>query len=142
MPTHFSIIHRVQFSETDMAGVVHFSNYFRWMEEVEHEFFRSLGLSVAMEHEGVQIGWPRVSASCEYLAPARFEDELELRLWVTRVGQKSLNYEVEFMCREKRIARGRISSVCCRLGPGGMESMAIPAALREKLGGEPVIGQQ
>ena len=128
MPTHFSIIHRVQFSETDMAGVVHFSNYFRWMEEVEHEFFRSLGLSVAMEHEGVQIGWPRVSASCEYLAPARFEDELELRLWVTRVGQKSLNYEVEFMCREKRIARGRISSVCCRLGPGPGRICPAPTA--------------
>jgi acyl-CoA thioester hydrolase len=134
MPNHFSISHRVQFSETDQAGVVHFSNYFRWMEEVEHAFFRSLGLSVSMDHEGIEIGWPRVSASCEYLAPARFEDEVELRLWVTKIGQSSFNYEVEFLCHEKRIARGRISSVCCRLGPGGMESMPIPGDLRARLG--------
>ena len=142
MPNHFTITHRVQFSETDMAGVVHFSNYFRWMEEVEHAFFRALGLSVSMRHEGTEIGWPRVSASCEYLAPARFEDEVELRLWVTKIGRSSLTYEVEFFCREQRLARGRISSVCCKLGPAGeaatgsvkgMESMPIPTDLREKL---------
>src|SRR5689334_19819650 len=52
MPTEFTVRHLVQFSETDMAGIVHFSNYFRWMEEVEHAFLRSLGMSVSMRHEG------------------------------------------------------------------------------------------
>ena len=47
MPTEFSIPRRVQFSETDMAGIAHFSNFFRMMEEVEHAFFRSVGLSVS-----------------------------------------------------------------------------------------------
>ena len=48
MSNEFSVTHFVQFSETDMAGIVHFSNFFRWMEEVEHAYFRSLGLSVSM----------------------------------------------------------------------------------------------
>ena len=48
MAAEFSISRRVQFAETDMAGVVHFSNYFRWMEEVEHAFFRAVGLSVVI----------------------------------------------------------------------------------------------
>jgi len=57
MAFEFSISRRVQFAETDMAGVVHFSNYFRWMEEVEHAFFRSVGLSVVMQHQGRDISW-------------------------------------------------------------------------------------
>src|SRR5687767_12254437 len=110
LPT-FSISRRVQFSETDMAGIVHFSNYFRWMEEVEHAFLRSMGLSVVMSHQGTHYAWPRVATSCEYFAPARFEDEVELKLRVTKVGDKSFNYEVDFMKGEQEIALGRMTSV-------------------------------
>jgi acyl-CoA thioester hydrolase len=129
----FTLTRRVQFSETDMAGVVHFSNFFRWMEEVEHAFFRSLGLSVSMQHDGLAIGWPRVSATCEYLAAARFEDEIELRLRITKLGQKSLNYEVDFHKGATRIARGKIATVCCALPPDGMSAISIPSAIRAKL---------
>ena len=136
MPSEFSVRHRVQFFETDMAGIVHFANYFRMMEEVEHAFFRSLGLSVSMQHEGLHVGWPRVATSCEYAAPARFEDELELKLHVKRLGEKSLNYEVEFLVEGRRVALGKMTSVCCALEPGGtMRSIAIPPAIRERLGG-------
>src|SRR5580765_2785833 len=97
MPLAFSITRRIEFAETDMAGIVHFANYFRMMEEVEHAFFRSVGMSVVMKHEGRGIGWPRVSVSCEYFAPVRFEDELELKLKVAKVGDRSVTYEVEFL---------------------------------------------
>jgi YbgC/YbaW family acyl-CoA thioester hydrolase len=129
----FSIRRRVQFAETDMAGILHFANYFRLMEEVEHEFFRSLGLSVMMKHDGGEIGWPRVAATCEYNGPARFEDELELTLRVTRVGDKSLNFEVEFSRAGNRIALGKITSVCCTLENGAMRAIPIPPDIRAKL---------
>jgi acyl-CoA thioester hydrolase len=135
MPTEFSILRRVQFSETDMAGIMHFANYFRMMEEVEHAFFRSVGLSVMMQHEGMHVGWPRVSAACDYFGPVRFEDELELKLRVIRVGEKSLNFEVDFLLAGKRVALGKITSVCCTLEGTGMRSIPIPPALREKLAG-------
>ena len=133
MPAEFSIKHLVQFSETDMAGIVHFANYFRWMEEVEHAFFRSMGLSVSMQHDGLHVGWPRVAASCEFAGPIRFEDEVELRLRVTRVGEKSFNYEVDFNLAGRRAALGKITSVCCSLEGGTMRSIPIPPAIREKL---------
>jgi YbgC/YbaW family acyl-CoA thioester hydrolase len=136
VPTEFSIAHRVQFSETDMAGVVHFSNYFRWMEMVEHAFFRSLGLSVMMTHEAVEIGWPRVACSCEYIGPARFEDELTLKLRITKVGSKSLTYEVDFLKGQAVLARGTLTSVCVALEEGTFKAIAIPEPLRRKLGGE------
>ena len=93
----FAITRQVQFAETDMAGVMHFSNYFRLMEEVEHAWWRSLGLSVFMTDETrPKLSWPRVNVACEYAAPARFEDTLELRHRVTRVGEKSVEQEVAF----------------------------------------------
>jgi len=125
----FSIPHRVQFSETDIARVVHFSNYFKGMEEIEHAFFRSLGLSVVME----KISWPRIATSCEYLLPARFEDEVTLVLRVTRVGGKSLSYEVDFLIAGQAAAKGQLTSVCCAVSPQGFSAMAIPPAIREKL---------
>jgi YbgC/YbaW family acyl-CoA thioester hydrolase len=130
----FSVTHRVQFSETDMAGIVHFSNFFRWMEEVEHAFFRSVGLSVSMQHDGLHLGWPRVSTACDFFGPVRFEDEVELKLRVTKVGEKSFNYEVDYAVAGRAVARGRTTSVCCVLEGGKMRSVPIPDAIRAKLG--------
>jgi acyl-CoA thioester hydrolase len=135
MNTPFSITRRVQFSETDMAGIMHFSNFFKLMEEVEHAFFRSVGLSVSMQHDDIHIGWPRVSASCEFFGPVKFEDEIELKMRVTRVGDKSFSYEVEFLVQGKRVALGKTTSVCCDIGAPDMRSIAIPPAIREKLTG-------
>jgi 4-hydroxybenzoyl-CoA thioesterase/acyl-CoA thioester hydrolase len=103
------------------------------MEEVEHAFFRSVGLSVSMQHDGMHVGWPRVAVSCEYFGPIRFEDEVELTMRVTKVGEKSFNYEVDFMLAGRRMALGRTTSVCCVLEGGKMRSIPIPAPLREKL---------
>ena len=135
MPPPFSILRRIQFAETDMAGIAHFSNFFRMMEEVEHAFFRSVGLSVSMQHDGMHVGWPRVSTGCEFFGPVRFEDELELRLRVVRLGGKSFSYEVDFLLAGRRMALGKTTSVCCELlADGTMRSMPIPPSIREKIG--------
>lgn len=135
MPAGFTYTRRVQFAETDMAGIAHFANFFRWMEEAEHAMFRAAGLSVQMHHDGVEISWPRVSVGCEFVRPVRFEDELTLRLRIVRLGEKSLNLEVDFMKDGERIALGKSTSVCCEVGDGRMRSIPIPAAMREKLAG-------
>ena len=135
MPSTFSITRRVQFAETDMAGIVHFANYFRWMEEVEHAFFRSLGLSVAMRHENLALGWPRVNVGFEYHGPLRFEDEVELRLRITKIGGKSLSYEVDVLLASELVALGKSTSVCCEHTPAGLKAITIPQAIREKLAG-------
>ena len=133
MPTEFTLHRRVQFAETDMAGIAHFSNYFRWMEEIEHAFFRSLGMSVIMRHGDGDITWPRVSVSCDYSGPVRFEDELDLRLRVAKIGGKSLVFEVDVMKGGVSVALGKMTSVCCTIVDGTMRSVTIPADIRAKL---------
>lgn len=88
---------RIQFHETDMAGIVHFANYFRFMEETEHAFLRSLGHAVHQSgQDGSMQGFVRVHASCEYLQPLHYEDEIELRLTITARTAKSVEYHIGF----------------------------------------------
>ena len=124
----FTYSRRVQFGETDMAGIVHFSNFYRYMEEAEHAYFRSLDLSIMQaQPDGTVIGWPRVRASCSFEAPAFFEDVLEIELSIARRGVKSLTFSIVFRRGETRIATGELKTVCCRCQPGQpFESIAIP----------------
>lgn len=123
----------VQFADTDLAGVLHFSNYYRYMEEAEHAFWRSLGNSVVLREGEDAVSWPRVATACEYFAPAHFEDDLELRLTVAHVGNRSVSYEIEFRRNGERIAIGRTTAVCCTMTGGRFGPATIPQALREKL---------
>src|SRR5437588_11616058 len=125
---------RVEFVDTDMAGIVHFSNFFRFMESAEVDFLLSRGMSVHMHWEGLGLGFPRVSASCDYLRPARFGDLLTVNVMLEKVGSKSLTYAFEFTRDEELIARGGLTCVCCRVNPdGSFVSVEVPAGLRERL---------
>ena len=133
MPGVFSMKRRVQFVETDMAGVLHFSNYFRLMEELECAFWRSLGPGMITTDGSRQISWPRVAVSCEYSEPARFEDELKLVLKIANISERSVSYEVDFLRDGKCIATGKAKGVCCAMIEDKFQAIAIPDTLRSKL---------
>jgi acyl-CoA thioester hydrolase len=126
---------RVQFADTDMAGIVHFASLFRIMEEAEHEFLRSLGLTVYEAHGGVT--WPRVAVNANFFKPAKFEDELEVRVAVKEMTAKAVTYDFLIVIGEREIATGAITAVCCRYEGGGEErrlkSTPIPEDIAEKL---------
>jgi acyl-CoA thioester hydrolase len=140
MPSEFVIQRRVEFSETDMAGIVHYSNFFRYMEAAEHAFFRSLGFSVAARPDGPQVGWPRVHATCDYFRPLRFEDEFEVRLRVAEKRSKALVYDFSFARLngseggKEEVARGRLVVVCVRKLPDGtMKATTIPEVIADRI---------
>src|SRR5262249_3836638 len=117
---------------------VHFANFFRFMEAAEVEFLRSLGLSVSMVWKGWALGFPRVAASCDYLRPARFEDVLDITVTLDKLGRKSVTYAFEFAKGGQTIARGKVSSVCCRvLANHQLESVEIPETIRAVLNQTP-----
>ena len=127
---------RVEFRDTDAAGIVHFSAFFPMMEVAEHELLRSLGIEILpqADHDDSALTWPRVSASCNYVAAARFEDQLEIRVQVGKIGTSSVRYEIRFFRDEQPIADGQLTAVCCRLRRGGgLEKCPIPTAIRERL---------
>jgi YbgC/YbaW family acyl-CoA thioester hydrolase len=141
MPYEFKMTHRVEFAETDMAGIVHFSNFFRMMEAAEHAFFRSLGFSIHDHDETGTTGWPRVSASCDYQRPLRFEDEVEIHLLVAEVRSRSIRYVFIFrkVGEEVDAARGEITAVCAGVekSMGKLAAKPIPEAIRAKISAAP-----
>ena len=137
MPAEFRLTRRVEFAETDMAGIVHFSNFFRMMEATEHAFFRSLGFTIHGHEEGATTGWPRVSASCDYARPLRFEEEVEIQLVVAEVRSRAVRYEFTFrkVADGTEVARGQLTAVCATVekATGKLVPMMIPDAMRKKL---------
>jgi 4-hydroxybenzoyl-CoA thioesterase/acyl-CoA thioester hydrolase len=125
MPTPFHTSRLVEFADTDMAGIMHFSSYFRYMEAAEHELLRNLGFSVYSEIDGDVVSFPRVAASCEFHAPARCEDVLDIDVTVERVGTKSVTYGFAFSQQGRDVATGQMTSVCCRV-PHGQPPVSIP----------------
>jgi len=132
----FKTRRRIEFADTDMGGIVHFSRYFVFMETAEHQFLEALGSNVVLVVDGKPIGWPRVSATCEYRSPARFGDLLEIGVEVRRKGAKSVTYEFKFVRDGSELATGRMTAVCCELGPDGIRAIPIPDALATALGEE------
>ena len=118
---------RIEYSDTDMSGIVHFSRFFVYMETAEHEFLRARSTSVDRTIDGVRISWPRVSATCDYKSPARFGDVLDVRVRVVRRGVKSMTYGFEFRRGDTLLAEGKTTSVCCIMHQNrGPEPVEIP----------------
>ncbi|MFN6401026.1 MAG: acyl-CoA thioesterase [Planctomycetota bacterium] len=143
----FTWSRRVEFAETDAAGIVHFSSFFLYMEQAEHALFRSLGLSIFCKRpkstsesprsatspsaptdsvepsqswasiELDSVSWPRVHCSCDFHSPAYFEDELSIDLFIERLGSKSLTYKHSIRRGQDVLAIGRVTSVCSRVDP-------------------------
>jgi len=136
MSYHFKQKRKAVFSETDLAGIVHFASFFPYMEDCEHSFYRSLGYSVTgmTDDEGTTIGWPRVNVSCEYIKPIQFEDEFEIQLVVSEITDKTINYEFNFFNNESELlAKGSVIVVCVKFSDSGMSSVPIPNSIRNKI---------
>ncbi len=138
MAYEFKVTRRVEFSETDMVGIVHYSNFFRYMETAEHGFFRSLGFSVTLNQFDLPLGLPRVHAECDYKHPLRFEDEFEIHLLVSEKKSRSLSYVFRFhklnTAPVLEVARGELTVVCVLRHPDGkMAATPIPKALADNI---------
>lgn len=136
MAYEFKVTRLVEFSDTDMAGIMHYSNFFRFMETAEHGFYRSLGFSVISRESDPPISWPRVHAECDYLRPLRFEDLVEVHLLVGAKRSKSISYLFRFRklneASPAEVARGALTIVCVRHETDGrLSPVAIPARIAE-----------
>ena len=136
MPYDFKVQRRVEFSETDMAGIMHYSNFFRFMETAEHAFYRSLGHSVVMKDVDPPLGWPRVHAECDYFKPLRFEDLVEVHMLVKEKKSKALTYVFRFYKLNgatEEVARGALTVVCVAHVNGAMRAVEMPKELADKI---------
>ncbi|WP_371226154.1 tol-pal system-associated acyl-CoA thioesterase [Roseovarius sp. 2305UL8-3] len=76
---------RVYYEDTDMAGIVYYANYLKYIERARSDWVRDIGVdqNAMREEDGVVFAVRRVEA--DYHAPAKFDDELEVRTTVQTV---------------------------------------------------------
>lgn len=147
MVHEFRCRRRVEFAETDMAGIAHFAHFFRWMEATEHELFRSLGLLLHENNEDGMFGMVRRHAACDYRSPLRYQDEFEIQLLVRRKGKRSLTYDFQFRrvpegaseALAEPVAQGRLVVVSVRRQAGEEQVQSVPlsAAIQAALEAAP-----
>ena len=132
MDSEFKYKRRVQFAETDLAGIVHFSTMFRYLEEAEHAMWREAGLTIA--DRGSDMGWPRLGAALEFRNPLRFEQEFEVWVRIAALKTRTIEYEFTIVRGQTVIAVGTMTSVCVRRqADGTMKAIEIPAEIAAKL---------
>ena len=138
MAHEFKSVRTIEFSETDIAGIVHFSNFCKYMESAEHRFFRSIGYSIVTSELDPPVGWPRVHTSFDFKKPLRFEDEIEIHLLVAELRSKAITYQFRFNKlndNERELAAtGKLTVVCVsRDADGTMKACDIPAEIASKI---------
>jgi len=123
--SEYRLRRRVQFHEADPAGIVHFSWFFRYMEEAEHAMWREAGLSIAPP--GAEIAFPRVSAAFDYHQPLRFEDEFEVTVRIAAMAEKTIRYACLVTRGETPVATGTVTIACVSHRPNEpMKAVPIP----------------
>jgi len=123
--SEYRFTRRVQFYETDVAGIVHFSWFFRYMEEAEHALWREAGLSIAPIV--ADVGWPRVAASFDFHRPLRFEDEFDVLIRVAAIGEKTMRYVCLITQGATKIATGTMT-IACSTGSGASRNEGTQAS--------------
>jgi YbgC/YbaW family acyl-CoA thioester hydrolase len=122
----------VQFAETDLAGIVHFSWYFRYMEEAEHALWRAAGLSIARADD--PLGWPRVAAAFDYKSPLKFDDEFVVLVRIAAVTRRTIRYGFSLQRDGNTIGTGTLTAASTLKRSGGsMESIELPPDILERL---------
>jgi 4-hydroxybenzoyl-CoA thioesterase/acyl-CoA thioester hydrolase len=138
---------RVEFRDTDAAGIAHFSTFFVWMESAEHELLRHAGVPLVEvvteplhgaagkddEPPGT-YSWPRVSAACDYKSAVRFNDELDIFVGLDSIGRSSVTWTFRFEQAGRWVAQGRVVAVRCLLRPGlAPAAVPIPGSVQTRL---------
>jgi YbgC/YbaW family acyl-CoA thioester hydrolase len=122
---------RVRFYEVDGAGIVHFSWFFRYMEEAEYELWRSAGVTVDPRSE---IGFPRVATSFEFRRPLRFDDEFEARIQITAIREKTIAYSCTLTLNGETVALGTMTIACVRAVPGErLRAIPLPTEIVDRV---------
>ncbi len=106
MTSSVSIRRRVQWIDTDAAGIWHHSTVARWAEEAEAELHRQVGII-----DQTFGATPRVVVEFEFRSPLRFDDVVDVTITVAKLGRSSITYLIEVRKGETVAASGRMVAV-------------------------------
>ena len=146
MAYEYIVYRKVEFSETDMAGLVHFSNYFRYMEIAERDFFESINVKLIQSIPYDLIGFPRSRAECKFSAPLRFGDTVKVHLAIKTIKDRAIDYQFRLYKLASSnaankgekdvipVAKGHLTTIYTELtDDGSLQSKPLPKNILERI---------
>ncbi len=122
---------RVYYEDTDLAGVVYYANYLRFIERGRTEALRDLGIDQAALKRDRGLVFVVSRLTIDYLSPAVFDDLLEVRTRVTRLRGASLEMAQEVWRGEVCLCRAAVTIACM---DGAGRPQRLPGDVRDRLG--------
>ena len=122
-----------------MAGLVHFSNFFKYMETAERDFFEAAGVDLIRTKPCELVGWPRARAECKFSAPLRFRDTIDIHLAVKSVKDRAIDYQFRIFRRNKdgsrtQAGKGHMTTILAKLDESGeLQSTELSDDLRKRI---------
>lgn len=130
MPHMFTC--RVYYEDTDLAGIVYYANYLKFIERARSEFVRAQGIDQRALRDGPGLVFAVRRLVCDYLAPARFDDVLDVRTTVTGLTPARLGLHQTVSRGPDSLFAADVTLVC--LQASGRPAR-LPAEVRQSLGG-------
>jgi acyl-CoA thioester hydrolase len=130
-PNAFSIPVRVYYEDTDAGGVVYYANYLKFFERCRTEWMRFAGHDQSALAAEAGIGFVARKASCEYLKPARLDDELQVGLEVEKLTRVRVVFRQHVRRGDDELVTGTVEIACVNMAT--MTPAAIPDFLHQKL---------
>lgn len=131
-----SLQFRVEWGETDTAGIIYYPNYYRWFDRATHELFRAAGMPIS-ELTKVGHAQPIIECGCRFSAPLYYDDLVTVESVVTEVRQRTFRIEHSVRRGETLAGTGFEVRAWVLLGEkeptGKLNAIAIPAEYAEKL---------
>lgn len=130
-----TIERRVDFSQTDAAGLMHFSTYFIFMEAAEAAVFRELGLRLLESGPDGPVGFPRVDVQCRFRRPLYFDDVVRIEVRLEDLESSRLHWGFRFYAPTSEMcAKGSMTTVCVRrCADGSLEPLHLTPEVRSAL---------
>jgi acyl-CoA thioester hydrolase len=131
MPSVFTWTVRVYYEDTDAGGIVYYANYLKFFERARTEWLRSLGIHQQTLLDEESAAFVVRSASVEYLASARLDDEVTLKLTVEKLGRASVQFAQQAWRGETLLSTANVKVGC--VDAQTMRPRSLPATIAAKM---------
>ncbi|RBW70114.1 acyl-CoA thioesterase [Bacillus taeanensis] len=124
---------RINWGDTDKAGIVYYPNYFKWFDIAGHQFFRSIGLAPSELEEKHNVIIPLLDARCSFEEPLLYDDIITIKTVVEEINRKTIKLKHEVYRGDTRTGHGYEVRGWVKEVEGKYKAVLIPDEIREVL---------